>query len=105
MFHRGHCNVNFIAGFGGRDSSVGCIQIGWIEERVMAASHEITHGTMRRLAAGSDAGGRYSDRICSSNLSNPVCGYFWEYTMSPGSSISGHVPHLWRDRNWPRVFI
>ena len=34
-----------------------------------------------------------------------VCGYFWRHTMSRGGSISGHVPHLWRDRNWPGVLI
>ena len=38
---------------------------------VMAASHEITHEIMHHLAVWSDAGGRYSERICSSNLSNP----------------------------------
>ena len=31
----------------------------------MAGSHEITHDIMHHLAVGSDAGGRYSDRICS----------------------------------------
>ena len=36
----------------------------------MAASHEITHNIMHHLAVGSDVGGRYSNRICSSSLSN-----------------------------------
>ena len=31
MFHRGHCNVNFIVGVGGCDSSVSYLQIGRIE--------------------------------------------------------------------------
>ena len=31
----------------------------------MTASHEIMHKIMHRLAVGSDAGGRYSDRIGS----------------------------------------
>ena len=60
----------------------------------MAASHEITHEIMRHLAVGSDAGGRYSDRIRSSNLSNPGLWlflgiydepwdlYFWACTAS-----------------------
>ena len=62
----------------------------------MAASHEIMHGILRHLAVGCDAGGRYSDRICSSNLSNPgswlflgICDeprelYFWTCTASVG---------------------
>ena len=37
----------------------------------MAASHEITHEIMRHLAIGSDAGGRYSDRICSPTSVKP----------------------------------
>ena len=31
----------------------------------MAVSHRIAHEIMHRLAVGSDAGGRYCDRICS----------------------------------------
>ena len=38
---------------------------------VMVASHGITYEVMHHLAVGSDATGRYSDRICSPNLSNP----------------------------------
>ena len=49
----------------------------------MAASHEITHKIMRHLAVGSDAGGRYSDRICSSNLSNPGLWLFSEIYDEP----------------------
>ena len=37
----------------------------------MAASHGITHEIMHHLAIGTDAVGRYSDRICPLNLSNP----------------------------------
>ena len=60
----------------------------------MAASHGITHEIMHHLAVGSDSGGRYSDRICSPNLSNPGLWlflemddeprglYFWTYTAS-----------------------
>ena len=61
---------------------------------VMGASHEIKHQVIRYLAVGSDAGGRCLDRICSSNLSNPVLWlflgiydeprelYFWTCTAS-----------------------
>ena len=44
----------------------------------MAATHGITHKIMHHLAVGSDAGGRYSDRICLSNLSNPGLWLFLE---------------------------
>ena len=61
---------------------------------VMATSHEITHEIMHHLAVGSDAGGRYSYRIFSPNLSNlslwlflemedePRGLYFWTCTAS-----------------------
>ena len=65
-----------------------------LREVVMAASHGITHEIMHHLDVGTDAGGRYSDRICSLNLSNPglwlflgIYGeprelYFWTCTAS-----------------------
>ena len=65
-----------------------------LREVVMAASHGITHEIMHHLAVGTDAGGRYSDRICSPNLSNPGLWlflgiydeprelYFWTCTAS-----------------------
>ena len=37
----------------------------------MAASHGITHEIMHRLAVGSDASSRYSDRICSPKSAKP----------------------------------
>ena len=42
-----------------------------LREVVMAASHGITHEIMHHLAVGTNAGGRYSDKISSPNLSNP----------------------------------
>ena len=60
----------------------------------MVTSHGITHEIMHHLAVGSNGGGRYSDRICSPNLSNPGLWlfleindeprelYFWTYTAS-----------------------
>ena len=61
---------------------------------VMEASHRIMHEIMHYLAVGSDAVVRYSDRICSPNLSNldlwlylemydePRELYFWMLTAS-----------------------
>ena len=49
----------------------------------MAASHGITHEIMHHLAVGSDDGGRYSDRICSPNLSNPGLWLFLEMDDEP----------------------
>ena len=78
MFHRGHCNVNFIVGFGDRDSSVGCLQIDWIEESSHYRRHGTTDEMTYHLVVGSDAGGQYSDRICSPTLSNPGLWLFLE---------------------------
>ena len=50
---------------------------------VMAASHGITNEIMHHLSVGSDAGGRYSDRICSHNLSNPGLWLFLEMDDEP----------------------
>ena len=60
---------------------------------VTAAIHGITHKITQHLSVGSDASGRYFDRICSPK------------SVKPGIvALSGHVPHMWRARNWPRVW-
>ena len=44
----------------------------------MVASHGTTHKTMHHFAAGSDADGRYSDGVCSPDLSTLCLWLFLE---------------------------